>query len=208
MIIAGANRHAKEVLDVLEKNGIHKISFFDDWCQEIPTFFKSYHFIRTVDKLVEHFVNTNNQFVLGLGNPNNRFMIQKKMIESGGVLTSMISSKADIGQRDVVIGEGVNIMAFAYIGNSSIIGNSSLINCHSSIHHDAMVGEFSEVSPHACLLGGSQIGDFTSVGSHAVIFPDIKVGSNCQIGAGSVVRMNIPDNSLVYGVPGKIIHKW
>ena len=205
MIIAGANRHAKEVLDVLEKNGLGDIGFFDDWCSEIPALFTPYRFIRTIQELEDNFSQFGNQFVLGLGNPRNRFLIQNKMLEAGGVLTSVISSKSDIGYRNVSIGNGVNIMAFAYVGNSATIGHSSLINCHSSIHHDVIVGEFSEVSPHACLLGGSQIGDFTFIGSHAVIFPDVIIGSNCQIGAGSIVRMNVPNNSVVYGIPGKVI---
>jgi maltose O-acetyltransferase len=31
------------------------------------------------------------------------------------------------------------------------------------------------------------------------------IGKNVIIGAGSVVTKNIPDNTLVIGVPGKII---
>lgn len=37
--------------------------------------------------------------------------------------------------------------------------------------------------------------------------PGVTIGSGCVIGAGSVVTQNIPDNSLVVGVPGKVISK-
>ena len=80
------------VLDVLEKNGLGDIGFFDDWCSEIPALFTPYRFIRTIQELEDNFSQFGNQFVLGLGNPRNRFLIQNKMLEAGGVLTSVISS--------------------------------------------------------------------------------------------------------------------
>jgi sugar O-acyltransferase (sialic acid O-acetyltransferase NeuD family) len=205
MLIAGASRHAKEVLDLVEKNNQKEVFFFDDYSSTIQSFFSDFTVFRDLESLKSHFNMNDKQFVLGIGNPISRFKVEKKIIDIGGILSSVLSPNADIGRREVYIGQGVNIMSFVYIGNSVQIGKSALINCHSSIHHDARVGEYSEVSPHACLLGGAEIGAFTSVGSHAVIFPNVKVGVNCQIGAGSVVRMDIPDNSVVYGVPGKII---
>ncbi len=40
----------------------------------------------------------------------------------------------------------------------------------------------------------------------AILLNNAKIGKNCIIAAGAVVRENenIPDNSLVMGVPGKI----
>lgn len=35
--------------------------------------------------------------------------------------------------------------------------------------------------------------------------PNTTIGNNCIVGAGAVITRNIPDNSVVVGVPGKII---
>lgn len=52
------------------------------------------------------------------------------------------------------------------------------------------------------------IGDNVWIGTGAIICPDIKVGDNVTIGAGAVVTKNVPNNTLVGGVPARIIKKY
>ncbi len=54
-------------------------------------------------------------------------------------------------------------------------------------------------------LGPVSIGNNVFVGSHATILQNVKIGNNVVIGFGSVVTKDIPDNSVVAGVPAKII---
>lgn len=49
------------------------------------------------------------------------------------------------------------------------------------------------------------IGNFVDIGAGAVIVGDITIGDNSIIGANSVVYTNVPSNSVVVGVPGRII---
>jgi len=51
------------------------------------------------------------------------------------------------------------------------------------------------------------IGDNVEIGSGAVILPGVKIGDNATIAAGAVVTKNIPPNSIVAGVPAKVV-KW
>ena len=67
------------------------------------------------------------------------------------------------------------------------------------------IGDFVELSPNVTILGNVSIGSFTQIGANSTILPNIKIGENVIIGAGSVVTKDIPDNSLAYGVPSKII---
>lgn len=50
-----------------------------------------------------------------------------------------------------------------------------------------------------------KVGDNCWFGAHVSIMPGVTIGSGCVIGAGSVVTKDIPDNSLVAGVPAKVI---
>ncbi len=43
------------------------------------------------------------------------------------------------------------------------------------------------------------------IGSNAIILPDVRIGSNVIIAAGAIVTKDIPDNSVVGGVPAKVI---
>lgn len=45
------------------------------------------------------------------------------------------------------------------------------------------------------------------IGSGAKILGNIEVGANSRIGAGSVVVDNVPENSTVVGIPGRIVVK-
>ena len=62
---------------------------------------------------------------------------------------------------------------------------------------------------HKVMLHGCTIGDTTLVGMGAIILNGAQVGENCLIGAGSLIAENkvIPANSLVMGVPGKIVRQ-
>jgi carbonic anhydrase/acetyltransferase-like protein (isoleucine patch superfamily) len=57
------------------------------------------------------------------------------------------------------------------------------------------------------MLHGCFIDDNSLVGMNATILNGAKIGKNCVIGAGSLITegKQIPDNSLVMGVPGKVV---
>lgn len=60
---------------------------------------------------------------------------------------------------------------------------------------------------HCALVHGCTVGDGSLIGMHATLLNHCVVGKNCIIGAGALVPEGkiIPDDSLVVGVPGKII---
>lgn len=60
---------------------------------------------------------------------------------------------------------------------------------------------------HKAMLHGCIIGDNTLVGMGATILNGARIGANCLIGAGALVTegKEIPDGSLVMGMPGKVI---
>ena len=53
--------------------------------------------------------------------------------------------------------------------------------------------------------GNPTIGDNVYIAPGVKIFGDIKIGNNVAIGANCVVTKDIPDSSVVVGIPGKVI---
>lgn len=49
------------------------------------------------------------------------------------------------------------------------------------------------------------IGDNCWFGANVSVMPGVTIGNGCVIAAGSVVNNDVPDNSVVAGVPAKVV---
>ena len=87
--------------------------------------------------------------------------------------------------------------------------------------HGVVVGETTEIGDNVTLyqgvtLGGTgkehgkrhpTIGNNVMISTGARVLGSIKVGDNSKIGAGSVVLCDVPPNSTVVGVPGRVVKR-
>ncbi len=210
MIIVGAKGLAKEVLQVVSKDFPNcDIVFFDDVNPDIDeVLFGQFIVLRSLDEVEKYFQKSNDKyFVLGLGNPKLRKLMFDKFSMIGAEAKTLISSNTEIGDFDVHIGSGTSVFSGAKISNSVTIGKGCLIYYNSIITHDCILGDFVEISPSVNILGRCKIGSHTFIGAASVVLPDVEIGNNVTVGAGTIVLNNVPDNSVIVGVPGKIISK-
>jgi len=207
MILVGAKGFAKEVFEILFKNKQSEmIVFYDDVnLNGAKIIFKDYVVLQSIEDAKDYLKKTDNRFTIGIGNPILRKKMFEKFTQIGGIATSTISLDAKIGSKEVIIGVGTNILDGAIISNSITIGKGCIVYYNAILTHDCKVGDFVEISPAAILLGRCTVGSYTQIGANATILPDLVIGSNVIIGAGAVVTKNVPDNSVVYGNPAKII---
>jgi sugar O-acyltransferase (sialic acid O-acetyltransferase NeuD family) len=208
VLIVGAKGHAKELLDIIEKNKIdEKIYFFDDISKDAETkLYGKYPILRNFQE-IDKIDSPAKIFALGIGTPKLRFLMAQKLKNLGWRLTSIISNTAQIANHNVILGDGINVMHNAFISNDVTIGEGSLINANTMVHHDVSIGKFCEISPGSCLTGGVKVGDFSFIGAGSVIIPKVIIGNYCIIGAGSVVTKDIPEQSVAVGVPARVIKK-
>ena len=54
-------------------------------------------------------------------------------------------------------------------------------------------------------IGCIEIGDNVFIGSNTTILGNVRIGSNVIVGACSLINKDVPDNSVVDGVPAKVI---
>ena len=97
--------------------------------------------------------------------------------------------------QSIYVGEGTNIQDHAML--------------HTSYDQpDCIVGKYVTIG-HRAIVHGCTIGDESIVGMGAIILDGANVGQHCIIGAQSLVTMGmqIPEGSLVVGVPAKVVRK-
>lgn len=86
-----------------------------------------------------------------------------------------------------------------WIGDNVMIGPGTLI---STVNHPLTpMGR----RQHLGIAKPVRIGNDVWIGGNVTILPGVTIGNNVVVAAGAVVTKDIPDNTLVGGVPAKKI---
>jgi len=116
---------------------------------------------------------------------------------------------------DVTLGARVSVWPTAVLRGDSdkiVIGADSNVQDGAVIHTDegipTTVGERVAIG-HRAIVHGATIADDVLIAMGAVLLNGAQIGSGSIIGAGAVVTegKRIPPNSLVIGVPGRIVRQ-
>lgn len=90
------------------------------------------------------------------------------------------------------------------IGRRVNVQDGAVVHCDTGV---ANVIEDDVTIGHRAIVHGRFVGAGTLVGMGAILLGQTHIGRECLIGAGALVPpgMQVPDRSLVVGVPGKIV---
>ncbi len=129
--------------------------------------------------------------------------------------------------ESVYIAPGAQVVGNVQIGKDSSIWYNAVVRGDSCL---IKIGEATNIQDLACLHADSQdvleigdnvtighstivhactVGNNVLIGMGAIVMSGAKIGDNCIIGAGALVTENtvIPEGSMVYGSPAKVIRK-
>lgn len=81
-------------------------------------------------------------------------------------------------------------------------------NVYITDHNHTYADPWLPVGKQVLQCFGVRIGSGTWIGTNVVVLPGTTIGRNCAIAGGSVVRGEIPDHSVVAGVPGRVVRRW
>ena len=91
------------------------------------------------------------------------------------------------------------------IHNNVTIAANVFFVTHDAIRH---VLNYKYKQNYKMSLGPIEIMDNVFIGLGAIIMPNVRINRNVIVAAGSVVTKDIPENSVVAGVPARIIGKF
>ena len=114
---------------------------------------------------------------------------------------------------NVIIGKNCGVFPNAVIrgdqNSIQIDDGSNVQDCcviHCDKDHSVKIGKNVSIG-HGAIVHGAIIEDDCLIGINSTILNGAKIGRGSIVGANALVKadMKIPDNSLVLGVPGKVI---
>lgn len=132
--------------------------------------------------------------------PYRRFSLGKRsVIESYCCINNAVG--------DVVVGDHTRIGIHCTVIGPVTIG--SHVNLAQGITVTALNHNFKDTTLRIDEQGISTrqvtIGDDVWIGANAVILPGVTIGKHVVVAAGAVVTKDVPDNSLVGGVPARVL---
>jgi len=100
----------------------------------------------------------------------------------------------------------IDIRSNLYDAELVSIGNHVFIAQGVKLHtHDGGAWMIREEIPNIRITGPIVIEDNCVIGADSHLFLNVRIGANSIVGAGSVVISNIPPNSIVMGVPARVM---
>jgi len=97
--------------------------------------------------------------------------------------------------KDSTLGPGVKMGHFSYIGNTTIGANTNIGAGTITCNYDGY-------KKHP-----TEIGENVFIGSDSMLVAPLKIGDRSRTGAGAVVTKDVPDDTLVVGMPARAIRK-
>jgi sugar O-acyltransferase (sialic acid O-acetyltransferase NeuD family) len=148
----------------------------------------------------------NDRFILAIGDLTARRRIAETLQSRRAQFvtfrhpTSVIAATATIGAAAV-------IYPYATVSHNAVVGDFVHLSLYASVGHDAHVGANCYLSPYATLNGQARLGRDGFLGSHACVGPGAHVGERSKVCAGSCALRNVPADSFVVGVPGRVVSR-
>lgn len=205
-VIIGAGTYGEVYLSYLLEEGIEIVGFVDDNPALVGTVVRGYPVLGKVSDLQSLKSKMGLEAVYcPIGNNEIRVRFLKQARELGFYTPNYIHPSAIISPN-VEIGEGVYILLGAHVMPYTKIENFVMISMNANICHHSILKEGVFLS-NGVNFGASIIANENAyIGMGSTIMTGIKqLGDNCLVGAGAVVIKDVPANTIVAGVPAKII---
>lgn len=134
-----------------------------------------------------------------------RYRIAHKLYVKKHYFLARWLSQRTVRKTGIEIHPGATIGKGLFIdhGNGVIIGETAILGDNVTLYQGVTLGgtgkEHGKRHP--------TIGDNVMISAGAKVLGSFMVGSNSKIGAGSVVLSEVPPNSTVVGVPGRVVKR-
>jgi sugar O-acyltransferase (sialic acid O-acetyltransferase NeuD family) len=204
VVIVGAGGHGQVVADVLSSAArlgadVHPIGYVDDNPSLAGKLLLGLPVLGDIDALsrIPH-----EGVVVAIGDNATRRAVFNRLAARDERFVVARHPSAIIADS-VAIGRGTMICAGVIINPGAVIGANVILNTGSSIDHHNSIGDHVHVAPGVCTGGDVTVGASVLVGIGAIVMPGRTIGADSTVGAGALVQQDVPEATVVVGVPAR-----
>lgn len=190
-----------EAIEIIEENGFRDIVLVDNQKEPVESTIEGYPVKNLLSLLGDKKAK---DYFICIHTPMYREQISKSLAKTSFRPKTFIHPKIILSKRAVVSVDGVLIAGGAVIGSHTNIDKFVLINRGALIGHHVTVEEYVTIESGAIIGAMVLIGKGSYIGMGAKILPKVTIGNHSIIAAGAVVKEDVPDNTMVAGVPAVV----
>ena len=133
------------------------------------------------------------------------YRIAHRLYEKGHYFLARWVSQRGVRKTGIEIHPGAKIGKGFFIdhGNGVIIGETAIIGDNVTLYQGVTLGGTGKEQGKR----HPTVGNNVMISAGANVLGSFKIGDNSKIGAGSVVLEEVPPNSTVVGVPGRVVKR-
>lgn len=204
LLIWGASGHAAVVADVVRCEGRYDIAGCIDDLNPQKRRTLAGEVLGASDLLADLRRQGVTHILVGIGDGAVRRRLAVRAVAMGFELATAVHPRATCA-KGVTLGPGTVLMAGSVVNPGATLGSNVIINTCASVDHECQLGDGVHICPGTHLAGSVIVGEGTMIGIGSAVRDRVRIGKECIIGAGAAVVSDVPDHSLVVGVPGRVV---
>ena len=145
--------------------------------------------------------------LLGVGYPEVKRGVVTRMSEIRQIDWPALSHPSSQRLETVTDSKGLLLQAGVVISTDVSIGDFVTVNLGATVSHDCTLGDFVTLSPGVNVGGDVVIDEGALLGIGASVIQGVRIGAWSVVGAGAVVIDDVEPNTVVAGVPARVISR-